>query len=351
LWNDTPDTENTDGETEAVSGASPWNGGGDQGGFDSPWTVAEVPEAETAESDMDMMLNKISEECLDEPTPDNCEVEELAYISDALGVLAEPEAYEEAEVEPEECAEMDEECDAALDVLQDAEEELLQDVWVDERLGEVPSHELVKIDEDGDPIIERTRMVFVDEVTCIGCTMCASISPSTFLMEDAHGRARVFNQKGDDEETIAEAISTCPVDCIHYVPWEELVQLERQRDQVMGNYSPKGRYVGNEGFLSSKGAGEALLDISTNNMMRCSNCPTNECPECPMFGVSTTARKKQCGSCPENGCSNCPVAAQYPDFQKRRQRRDRKRKELIKARKEEAAEALGVVSGGAMSEL
>ncbi|EGB07554.1 hypothetical protein AURANDRAFT_16950, partial [Aureococcus anophagefferens] len=73
------------------------------------------------------------------------------------------------------------------------------------------------------------RMVFVDEATCIGCTMCASIAPLTFLMEDDFGRARTFNQEGDDDETVAEAISTCPVDCIHYVPWDELVSLERER--------------------------------------------------------------------------------------------------------------------------
>ena len=69
-------------------------------------------------------------------------------------------------------------------------------------------------------------MVYVDEVTCIGCTNCAMIAQSTFFMEPEHGRARVFEQWGDDDETIQVAIETCPVDCIHYVPYEELKSLE-----------------------------------------------------------------------------------------------------------------------------
>lgn len=48
-------------------------------------------------------------------------------------------------------------------------------------------------------------------------------------MEEENGRARVFEQWGDDETTIQIAIDTCPVDCIHYIPYEELVQLEIQR--------------------------------------------------------------------------------------------------------------------------
>jgi hypothetical protein len=51
-------------------------------------------------------------------------------------------------------------------------------------------------------------------------------------MEDELGRARVFEQWGDDDETIQIAIETCPVDCIHYVPYDELVRLEiGRRDQ------------------------------------------------------------------------------------------------------------------------
>ena len=63
--------------------------------------------------------------------------------------------------------------------------------------------------------------MFVDEPACIGCYGCKNIAPSTFLMEDEYGRARVFQQYGDDEATVREAMSVCPMDCIHYVPFED----------------------------------------------------------------------------------------------------------------------------------
>ena len=31
---------------------------------------------------------------------------------------------------------------------------------------------------------------------------------------------------GDADSVITEAIDTCPVNCIHYVPWQELKSLE-----------------------------------------------------------------------------------------------------------------------------
>jgi ferredoxin len=83
-------------------------------------------------------------------------------------------------------------------------------------LSTVESHTRVEIDEEtGEPV--RSQMVYVDEHTCIGCTNCATIAQSTFFMNDEHGRARVYEQWGDDEETIQIAIDTCPVNCIHYV--------------------------------------------------------------------------------------------------------------------------------------
>jgi len=211
--------------------------------------------------------------------------------------------------------------------------------WVDERLGEVPSHELIEVDDDGDPITEATRMTYVDEETCVGCTLCAGIAPQTFQMTDDHGRARVFSQEGDDEETITEAISTCPVSCIHFVPWDELVALESSREDIMTNYNFKARLVGNDASVQSG-------QISTNSMLRCNNCPSNECVDCPMFGVGDRAAGKACGNCPTNGCAGCPLATEYPEFSKVRARRDRKRRQLVKMRKEEAAENLGLSASG-----
>lgn len=94
--------------------------------------------------------------------------------------------------------------------------------------------------------------MYVDEYTCIGCTNCAYVAPNTFYMDDEHGRARVFQQWKDRPTVIQTAIETCPVDCIHYVPFEELERLEQERDQMVINY--KARLVGSDGLLSSGGA-------------------------------------------------------------------------------------------------
>ena len=156
-------------------------------------------------------------------------------------------------------------------------------------LAEVESHTMVEIDEEtGEPL--RSQHVYVDEHTCIGCTNCAMIAQSTFFMNPEHGRARVFQQWGDDEETIQIAIETCPVDCIHYVPYEELVKLEvDRRDQ---NINFKARLVSqaeNGNNLSHRVGGAtrftAPQKISGNMAARCSNCPSRGCATCPMYGV------------------------------------------------------------------
>jgi ferredoxin len=160
---------------------------------------------------------------------------------------------------------------------------------VDEDLKKVESHTQVEKDaETGEPF--RQQMVYVDEHTCIGCTNCAMIAQSTFFMHEEHGRARVFRQWGDDDETIQVAIETCPVDCIHYVPYDELVKLEKERrDQ---NINPKARLVSQAeytGGLSHMVGGAngytAPQKISGNMGSRCNNCPSRGCRTCPMFGV------------------------------------------------------------------
>eukprot|EP00980_Cylindrotheca_fusiformis_P002893 scaffold675_cov103-Cylindrotheca_fusiformis.AAC.4 len=81
----------------------------------------------------------------------------------------------------------------------------------DEDWKTVESHAKVEKDPDtGEPI--RQQMVYVDEHTCIGCTNCAMIAQSTFFMDGEHGRARVFQQWGDDDETVQIAIETWYVD-------------------------------------------------------------------------------------------------------------------------------------------
>ena len=80
-----------------------------------------------------------------------------------------------------------------------------------------------------DPVLGgklREKAVWVDERKCIGCTYCSSVATNTFAMEPEQGRARAFRQDGDSEELIQEAIDTCPVDCIDWVSFEDLVKLE-----------------------------------------------------------------------------------------------------------------------------
>ena len=185
--------------------------------------------------------------------------------------------------------------DVAMDTKLEDDDEMMQVYREEQYLDDtdwkqVESH--TKVDKDpetGEPI--RQQMVYVDEHTCIGCTNCAMIAQSTFFMHEEHGRARVFNQWGDDEETIQVAIETCPVDCIHYVPYDELVRLEKdRRDQ---NINFKARLVSQAeyggGALSHLAGGavqfSAPQEISGNMGSRCNNCPSRGCRTCPMFGV------------------------------------------------------------------
>jgi len=158
-----------------------------------------------------------------------------------------------------------------------------------EDVATVESHQKVQIDEEtGEPV--RLQMVYVDEVTCIGCTNCAMIAQSTFFMEPEHGRARVFEQWGDDDETIQVAIETCPVDCIHYVPYEELKSLEIERRKQNINFKARlvsqAEYGGSTGHnVGGPSVYTAAQKISGNMGSRCNNCPSRGCKNCPMFGV------------------------------------------------------------------
>jgi len=75
----------------------------------------------------------------------------------------------------------------------------------------------------------RQQGVYVEENICIGCKHCTHVAANTFSIEPQYGRARVFNQDGDTEELIEEAIDTCPVNCIHWLDYTELKQVEEAR--------------------------------------------------------------------------------------------------------------------------
>ena len=70
------------------------------------------------------------------------------------------------------------------------------------------------------------KAVWVDEATCIGCKYCVHVASNTFVVDDAYGRSRALRQNGDSVDIIQEAIDTCPVDCIHWVGFEDLKRLD-----------------------------------------------------------------------------------------------------------------------------
>lgn len=55
----------------------------------------------------------------------------------------------------------------------------------------------------------------VDKEKCIGCGTCVVLSPKSFRLRD-DGKAYVIEPPGDEEETIKDAVDSCPVDAIEY---------------------------------------------------------------------------------------------------------------------------------------
>ncbi len=77
------------------------------------------------------------------------------------------------------------------------------------------------------------KALWVDEATCIGCRYCVHVATNTFIVDEDLGRCRVIRQNGDDVDIVQEAIDTCPVDCIHWVDFEDLDNLDKSLDRDM----------------------------------------------------------------------------------------------------------------------
>jgi len=67
----------------------------------------------------------------------------------------------------------------------------------------------------------REKAVWVDESECIGCQYCVHVASNTFIVAEERGKSRAIRQDGDKPEIIQEAIDTCPVDCIHWIDFED----------------------------------------------------------------------------------------------------------------------------------
>lgn len=159
-----------------------------------------------------------------------------------------------------------------------------EDEVTDERSKDVPSHQQLDLDDDGDPLL--LRFVYVDEPSCIGCTFCADVARNTFYMNEDAGRARVFYQGGDDPEVVQEAIDTCPVMCISYVDHEDLVILESEREGMTINPASIGVPATWSVSMNSLPPTKAKLGRGGGcSLTTCNNCPSRGCKECPMYGV------------------------------------------------------------------
>lgn len=103
-----------------------------------------------------------------------------------------------------------------------------------------------------------------------------------------------------------QAVDTCPVDCIWYVSWDDLVILESERKyKVINNQA---RLVGGSNIESTgwngKGGWGVYANVEQpgkskasimNGGTRCNNCPGRGCRTCPLYGVGENpeyARKK-----------------------------------------------------------
>ena len=67
----------------------------------------------------------------------------------------------------------------------------------------------------------REKAVWVDNEICIGCQYCVHVAPNTFIVEEEYGKSKAVRQDGDNINLINEAIDTCPVDCIHWIDFED----------------------------------------------------------------------------------------------------------------------------------
>lgn len=69
-------------------------------------------------------------------------------------------------------------------------------------------------------LAENGKCAFVDQDTCIGCSLCTQLSPSTFSMQD-DGKAAADGPHEDSVDAIQSSIDSCPVQCISWKDPEE----------------------------------------------------------------------------------------------------------------------------------
>jgi len=132
--------------------------------------------------------------------------------------------------------------------------------------------------------------VFIDEESCIGCTQCAQIAPNSFLMRDS-GRARTFVQRKVAD--VVSAVSACPVNCMHYVGFDELKEMEIARDTAESDEGKEDRRHLNHrqghtplhvsGRDSDANHKSSWYHYLKNKCFMSKGCPQKGCYDCPHF--------------------------------------------------------------------
>ena len=150
-----------------------------------------------------------------------------------------------------------EEVSSDMNVLKDSRNLDLLDEVEKEPLKGIDSYSTVAFDQFLDsekisgfePVLGgelREKAIWVDESNCIGCQYCVHVANNTFVVDEDLGRARVIRQNGDTLETVQEAMDTCPVDCMHWVEFEDLERLDaslnRDMFQSLGKLPRVNRY-------------------------------------------------------------------------------------------------------------
>lgn len=154
------------------------------------------------------------------------------------------------------------------------------------------SHERVELYRNVPIWLRDGDFVFIDEQSCIGCMQCASVAPGSFQMLEQNGRARAFLQRKSPD--VLTAVSTCPVDCMHFVSFDELKKLEIARDVGVADDHRHFGHSADRGYIAPTPLHVSRRDSDANHKSsfyhymqdKCSkstNCPQRGCYDCPKF--------------------------------------------------------------------